>query len=207
MGNVKDASDMFNTAEAFDQDISGWNMEKVENTSGMFQNAKAFNKYIGDWSMGNVTNTSYMFNNAIAFNQDIGNWIMRNVVDITNMIYGASALNQDINGWNLDIDKITGLIIERDQVCGFITKGYLKITDSNLIVVFLHPVRPSFCPAKVIPIIIQGNDKTRAFSYARLVNNAFGSSTHGYRSMKKTVSVPENASGLPGGRRPPPRNF
>ena len=65
----------------------------------------------------------------------------------------------------------------------------------------------SSCPAKVIPIIIQGNDKTRAFSYARLVNNAFGSSTHGYRSKKITVSVPENASGLPGGRRPPPRNF
>ena len=207
MGNVTNTSQMFQGAEAFNQDIGDWSMGNVENTSGMFRDAEAFNQDISGWNMGNVTNTSYMFNGAIAFNQDIGNWIMRNVVDITNMIYGASAFNQDINGWNLDNDKITGLIIEREQVCGFITKGYLKITDSNLIVVFLHPVRPSSCPAKVIPIIIQGNDKTRAFSYARLVNNAFGSSTHGYRSKKITVSVPENASGLPGGRRPPPRNF
>lgn len=65
----------------------------------------------------------------------------------------------------------------------------------------------SQCPPKIMPPVIPGNHQTKAFSYARLVNNAFGSSTHGYRSKKINVTVPTNASGLPGGTRAPPRNF
>jgi len=233
MGNVTNTSDMFNGAFVFNKYIGDWSMGKVTNTSGMFLGTEAFNQYIGDWNMGNVTNTSHMFyqalefnqdigdwnmgkvtntshmfNGAVAFNQDIGNWNMGNVLDITDMIYGASAFNQDISGWNLDIDKITGHIIERNQGGGFfLIRAYLKITDSKLILIFFLRTVPSFCPVKAIPIIIPGNDKTKAFSYSRLVNNAFGSSTRGYRSMKRTVPLPENASGIPGGTRSSPRNF
>jgi hypothetical protein len=207
MENVENTYSMFYGAEAFNQYIGDWNMGNVTNTSHMFYQASEFNQDIGDWSMGKVTNTSHMFLGAEAFNQDIGNWNMGNVLDITDMIYGASAFNQDISGWNLDIDKITGhIIIERNQGGGF-CRAYLKITDSKLILIFFLRAVPSFCPVKAIPIIIPGNDKTKAFSYSRLVNNAFGSSTRGYRSMKGTVPLPENASGIPGGTRSPPRNF
>ena len=203
---VTNMSNAFANKTTFNEDISGWNMENVKNTSSMFFGAQAFNKYIGDWSMGNVTNTSDMFFGAEEFNKYIGDWNMGNVLDITNMFGGAFAFNQDISGWNLDIDKITGLIIERNEVgCIVLTSYFLRITDSNLI--FVGKEKNKVCPVKAIPIIIPGNDKTKAFSYSRLVNNSFGSSTRGYRSMKITVPLPENASGLPGGRRPPPRNF
>ncbi len=231
MENVKNTSSMFFGAQAFNKYIGDWSMGNVTNTSDMFFGAEEFNKYIGDWNMGNVTNTSSMFYQSTNFNQDIsgwnmenventssmffgaeefnkyiGDWNMGNVLDITNMFGGAFAFNQDISGWNLDIDKITGLIIERNEVgCIVLTSYFLRITDSNLI--FVGKGKNKVCPVKAIPIIIPGNDKTKAFSYSRLVNNSFGSSTRGYRSMKITVPLPENASGLPGGRRPPPRNF
>ena len=202
---VTDMSFAFHNMGGFNEDISGWNMGNVSNTQSMFQGAQAFNEDISGWNMGEVTNTSQMFQNASKFNKDIGDWNMGNVLDITNMIYGASAFDRYIGDWKLDISKITGLIIKEHPECGYIIHAYLEITDSNRI--FIINDQRSLCPVKAIPIIVPGNDKTRAFSYARLVNNAFGSSTRGYRSMKITVPVPENASGLPGGTRPPPRNF
>lgn len=69
----------------------------------------------------------------------------------------------------------------------------------------------SKCPPKVIPITRPGNERTKAFGYARLVNNAFGTTSRGYRSQKQIVKlntdVYGSAAGAPGGTRSPPRNF
>jgi len=62
-----------------------------------------------------------------------------------------------------------------------------------------------------MPITRPGNERTKAFGYARLVNNAFGTTSRGYRSKKQIVKlntdVYGSAAGAPGGTRSPPRNF
>jgi surface protein len=46
---------MFGIAEAFNQDISGWDVSKVTNMRDMFEDAYAFNQDIGSWDVGKVT--------------------------------------------------------------------------------------------------------------------------------------------------------
>ena len=40
----------------------------------MFRDAEAFNQNISNWDVSNVTDMSFMFYNAKNFNQDISNW-------------------------------------------------------------------------------------------------------------------------------------
>ena len=44
----------FQDAKAFDQDISGWNMAKVQDIQVMFRNATAFNQDISGWNVDAV---------------------------------------------------------------------------------------------------------------------------------------------------------
>ena len=52
---------MFTHASAFNQDIGGWNTEKVMNMYGMFEEASAFNQDIGRWNTEKVKNMEYIF--------------------------------------------------------------------------------------------------------------------------------------------------
>ena len=67
------------------------------------------------------------------------------------------------------------------------------------------------CPPKVIPIPKVEKEQIQAFRYSRLVNNAFGTTSRGYRSKKQIVKLKTDvygsAAGAPGGTRSPPRNF
>jgi surface protein len=105
--SVTTMQNMFSTASAFNQDISGWNTASVTNMLSMFSSASAFNQDIGGWNTSSVTTMSFMFNNAPAFNQDIGGWDTGNVTTMTNMFAAASAFNQDIGGW--DTGNVTNM--------------------------------------------------------------------------------------------------
>ena len=164
--------------------------------------------------MEKVENTSAMFFSAAAFNQPIGSWDMRNVLDLTNMIYGAISFNQDIATWNININAV-GVVrinnINNKNECGNGFELYLKISETMMILISNVPPPRIHCPPKVIPITRPGNERTKAFGYARLVNNAFGTTSRGYRSKKQIVKlntdVYGSAAGAPGGTRSPPRNF
>ena len=92
-------SGMFYGAEAFNQDISGWDMSSVTDTSFMFAGT-SFNQDVGGWDMSNVTNISGMFRDNPAFNQDIGGWDTSKVTRMDAVFHTATAFNQDIGGWD-----------------------------------------------------------------------------------------------------------
>jgi surface protein len=81
---------MFFDAQAFDQDISGWDVSSATNTSYMFTYAFAFNRPLNSWNVSNVTNMQYMFFDAQAFDQDISGWVVDQVTSFQNFRSGSS---------------------------------------------------------------------------------------------------------------------
>lgn len=56
---------MFNSANAFNQNISGWNVSSVTEMSIMFNDAISFNQNLSDWNVVNVQNCQYFSEGAI----------------------------------------------------------------------------------------------------------------------------------------------
>jgi surface protein len=108
-GSTISMSDMFNSCVSFNQDISYWNMSKVNNIFQMFYDVQKFNQPIGNWerttpdvsSMSAVTIMGATFRSAVLFNQPINNWNVSNVVNMSQTFYVASAFNQPLSGWNV----------------------------------------------------------------------------------------------------------
>ncbi|ORU91689.1 MAG: hypothetical protein A6F72_02815, partial [Cycloclasticus sp. symbiont of Poecilosclerida sp. N] len=65
---------MFQSAHAFNGNISGWNVSNVENMDRMFIFAASFNQNISGWDVSKVTSMVAMFFSAGAFNQNLGLW-------------------------------------------------------------------------------------------------------------------------------------
>ena len=107
VSGVTDMSRMFYGATSFNQNISGWNVAKVTNMNGMFQGATSFNQNIAGWNVAKVTNMNNMFFGATSFNQNIAGWNVAKVTDMNGMFQGATLFNQDISGWN--VAKVTDM--------------------------------------------------------------------------------------------------
>jgi len=101
-------SSMFQSASAFNRDISSWSVSKATSTSGMFAFASAFNQNIGNWNVSNITNFQSMFQGASAFNNngssDIDNWDINTApsanVNMQSMFSTTGSFNQPLNSWN-----------------------------------------------------------------------------------------------------------
>jgi len=98
---------MFRGANAFNQDISSWNVNSVTTMYFMFYHADAFNQNIGGWNVSSVTTMYAMFMDAFAFNQDISGWTVSSVTNMSGMFSGASAFNQPLNSW--DVSSVTDM--------------------------------------------------------------------------------------------------
>merc|ERR1719271_1617068 len=72
---------MFYYTFVFNQDISGWAVDKVMSMEYTFFHAEAFNQDLGDWAVQSVTSMYYMFEWAVAFDQDLG-WCVDDGVDL-----------------------------------------------------------------------------------------------------------------------------
>jgi surface protein len=92
---------MFDTATAFNQDISTWNTAAVITMRAMFIDATSFNQNINTWNTGNVINMEGMFSGATSFNQPLNTWNTANVTNMGFMFVNATAFNQSLAAWNM----------------------------------------------------------------------------------------------------------
>ena len=105
LSNVTDMSSMFNRANNFNGDISGWDVSNVTDMNDLLDDAFLFNQDLSSWDVSNVTNMSFMFQNASSFNQDLSSWDVSNVTEMSRMFNDATSYNQDLSSW--DVSGVT----------------------------------------------------------------------------------------------------
>jgi surface protein len=110
---------LFENADIFNGDISGWDTSKVTNMAYMFDYAYAFNQDISGWDTSNVTSMYAMFRANEAFNYDLSSWDTHAVTDMRSMFSGSTAFDRDISGWDVanvvnykDFNKSSALVAE-----------------------------------------------------------------------------------------------
>ena len=94
----------FGGAEAFNGDISKWDVSSVTNMGdwhygGMFEGATVFNGALNSWDVSSVTSMFAMFEDAKSFNRDISSWNMTSVAFTWQMFNGATSFNQNLCEW------------------------------------------------------------------------------------------------------------
>jgi surface protein len=123
---------MFYGADAFNQDITHWDVSQVTNMQKMFRGARNFDQNIGSWDVSSVTDMQSMFQAASHFNGDVENWKngakTQNVTNMNSMFKDAGSFSShDLSGW--DVANVT----KHDDFCNgnWLTRGN-KLPDSSL---------------------------------------------------------------------------
>ena len=93
--------DMFRDADAFDADLSNWDVSSMTSLRYMFHKASSFNGDISGWDVSKVRLMTYMFSEAASFNADISGWNVSSVTSMDHMFYDATSFNRDISDWNV----------------------------------------------------------------------------------------------------------
>lgn len=100
ISNVETMDFMFTRAEAFNQDISNWNTKNVKSMRGLFKETKQFNQNLNNWKTSNVTDMSSIFESSEAFNNKISNWDTSSVLYMSNMFQKTKVFDSQIGSWN-----------------------------------------------------------------------------------------------------------
>ena len=114
MEHVFAGATIFNNGEASGASTKPLNFDttNVTTMANMFENADAFNQDIGGWNVSNVTNMSFMFAgnfvNPTIFNQNISGWDVSQVTDMEAMFQNDTSFNQDLSVWNINVALKTG---------------------------------------------------------------------------------------------------
>ncbi|WP_430815309.1 BspA family leucine-rich repeat surface protein [Carboxylicivirga sp. RSCT41] len=114
--NVRTMEQMFRSNDAFNQDISNWDVRSVKNMSYMFMLSDGFNNNNQPLNWGDKTakveTMRNMFYKASIFNQDISEWSIRSLKDATKMLdyCGMSSSNYDklLIAWNNQVQASLG---------------------------------------------------------------------------------------------------
>ena len=101
LSGVTDMSNMFDSAAAFDGDLSSWDVSSVTDMNSMFSGASVFNQPLNDWNVSSVTDMYSMFFFASTFDGDISGWDVSSVTNMNSMFSSAFVFNQPLNDWNV----------------------------------------------------------------------------------------------------------
>ena len=101
VSSVTDMSNMFRDATSFDQPLAAWNVSSVTDMSGMLQDATSFNQPLSGWDVSSVTDMSDMSRNARAFDQPLADWNVSSVTDMSGMFRNALVFDQPLAAWNV----------------------------------------------------------------------------------------------------------
>ena len=108
---------MFQKTDAFNGDISHWNVSSVTTMNRMFTSAVAFNQSLNDWNVSSVTNMDSMFANVNIFNGDISHWNVSRVTSMRGMFTGASSFTGDLSSW--DVSSVENMSYMFDDASSF----------------------------------------------------------------------------------------
>lgn len=101
LSNVTDMSRALMRCNAFNGDITGWDVSSVTNLYQIFWRSP-FNQDIGSWDVSSVQIMANMFMDS-QFNQDIGSWELNSIFSLDNMFFDGSlsTTNYDnlLTGW------------------------------------------------------------------------------------------------------------
>ena len=102
MHNVEHAEYMFDGADAFNEDISQWDVSSLGDATGMFRNATSFAGSLVDWDVRELMHMDSMFEGATSFNSEIGAWNTASAEDMSNMFKGATSFHQNLSSWDVE---------------------------------------------------------------------------------------------------------
>ena len=101
--------------QAFNGDISEWDVSKVTSMYAMFNGATAFDQDISKWDVTQVTNMDDMFNSATSFNQNLDAWGNRIHADIkasswrgVTRMFRGSGLADTLPSWCANVQVCRG---------------------------------------------------------------------------------------------------
>jgi surface protein len=116
MSNVRNMSNMFQSASEFNQDISFWDVSSVTDMSSMFYQAYKFNSDINLWNTKNLENMNAMFQSAKIFNSELYNW---NTSKVKNMVscFSNTLFNKNINSWDVSNVSDMSYMFSGSQFC------------------------------------------------------------------------------------------
>ncbi len=103
----KSVHSMFYEANAFNGDLSNWDVSLMTNLRYMFYKTPSFTGNLSNWNVSSVTDMTYMFSSADNFNSDISRWDVSNVKRMTQMFQSAQVFNSDISRW--DVSNVTNM--------------------------------------------------------------------------------------------------
>jgi surface protein len=109
MSSVTNIKNMFKDAKAFNQFFDINLFSQITDLTGVLQGTEAFDQDISSWNVSSVTTMEKLFKDS-HFNKDISNWSVATCTNFVEMFSG-SRFNYDIRGWNIaQTDSLTDMI-------------------------------------------------------------------------------------------------
>ena len=99
VSRVQEMSYMFHKCIRFNQDLTRWDVSSVTNMEGMFQSASAFDHPLNTWNISRVTSLQNTFRNARSFDKSLSRWDVSSVTNMRSIFWGASKFNRPMSRW------------------------------------------------------------------------------------------------------------